>query len=138
VVAKLGTMTRIVPSALMTLCLLLCASASPAVAARSADATSAARAPSCPYGKVCLWSAANFKGSKLIRTPVPSGRCVKIADTGSGWSSVYNNTFKYARLWQYTYTENGGTKCGGRPELIRPRAARATLSIRVAMGLGGY
>ena len=116
--------------------LLLLASAVIGGAVSPSDAKSA---PSCPYEMVCLWSASNFQGSKLIIRPVPSGQCRKIADIGSGWSSVYNRTHRYVRVWESTYEHaNGGTRCDGSANLIHPRQARKTFSFGPARGLGGY
>jgi hypothetical protein len=102
----------------------------------------------CPRGRVCLWSADHFFGTKRVVRPVPSGKCRVIMRQGSpfftGWRSVYNASLEFARLWEFGIgleTGNptfGGPRCEGSNNLVAPHTARRRLSFpEDATGLGG-
>jgi hypothetical protein len=113
--------------------------ASPADSAPSTDAPAAARAPSCPIGRVCVWSANDFQGTRRVFSPVAPGDCLKIADRDSGFSSVFNASPVFIRLWQATYQDaDDVTRCEGRQGVVRPLQAVGQFSFGSARGLGGY
>jgi hypothetical protein len=122
-----------------------------AAAKRSCPVGSVCRAArECPRGRICLWSADHFLGTKKVVRPVPSGKCRKIGDVDGAWSSVYNASLEFARLWEFTHSKRGPfglppiTKCGGGSaetnsnNLVAPHTAKRELSFSgAAEGLGG-
>jgi hypothetical protein len=83
----------------------------------------AAAPPGCYATYVCTWSGINFVGSGPWNIePVPSGQCRAIDPS----ASAYNNSRRWARVWEWTEDRKDGRRCGGRSMVIAPghRAAR--------------
>lgn len=104
-----------------------------AASASPLDSTPAAAPPGCLPAYVCHWSGVNYLGPAWNHDSVPSGECVAIDHT----LSVYNNSSRYARFWEYTYkSPDGVTRCGGQNKLIAPGGSSKNL-VFIAYGLGG-
>jgi hypothetical protein len=112
--------------------------ASPADSTPSTDAPAAARAPSCPVGRVCFWSANDFQGTRRVFSPVAPGDCLEIADVDSGFSSVFNASPVFIRVWEDVDAREDETLCVGDNGVVRPLQAVGRFSFGSSRGLGGY